>query len=374
MYQQHYRVGEQTYNNAYAGLYASAQTQHFCENIIPKFHLDRFSAVDVPALGHVTTADLVKRKLCEIRDSHQRIRFHYTGGSDSHTMMLAAQELGMEFENYFLHTNSLLADPSVEYEFVPGMQYLEHLGVDHIVHRPRIEDFERVWFDPLCYTKYGDFYHGFVPWYSDLFLQYYDTDYFNLLGVDKPFYYIDPQGNYYWLIRDDYDYCMNTEHEDFFLGSVCAELTVKQVYRGYEYAQTRNAKPGFLVYKDWDQIDYFNHLGLDQGIDCKFQNAKTKQHWQNTGYFNEKHRRAMLQVLELGRKDIVDAWINTSAGLVETLKPAPWGIDVHSVNIPELDNTVTLSTNIARIGAIFRITPERLELLPHCDIGRLTNS
>ena len=369
---QHYRVGTKHYNNVYAGLYASALTQTFCENVIPQYHLERFASVDLSALEHTTTQQLIDKKLRVLRDMHDRIRFHYTGGSDSHTIMLAAQRLGMVFEEYFLHTNSIHGDPYVEEEFVPGIEYLRSIGVPRTVHRPRIQDFERVWFDSDCFTKYGDFYHGFVPWYSEVFLDYYDRDYFELLGVDKPFYYQDTQGNYYWLVRDDYDYCVNTQHEDFFLGSECAELTVKQVMQGYQYALAHDAKPGFIVYKDWDQQDYFNHLGLHPGIDRKYQQHKTAQQHTQTGYFNEKHRRSMQEVISMGRQDIVDAWIDTSRFIVDALLPAPWGIDVHTIDLPEHNSEVTLSTNIARIGAIFKITSTNLELLPHTDINRLT--
>ena len=365
MYQQHYRVGEKTFVNGYAALYESAQTGLFSEGIAPRFHLDAYSAVDVSKLQYFTTADLIRQKLSVLRDSESRIRLHYTGGRDSHTILLAALDMGMEFDCLFTHTNSITVNPSVEEEFVPGIEFAQSTGMRHIVHRPSIGDFEEVWYDPWCFIKYEDFYHGFVPWYSDIFLRNYDQDYLELIGVDKPWYYVNGD-DYYWILNDGTDYCIGRRHEDFFLGSTCPELTVKQVYKGYDFIKQLN-KQGFVIYKDLPQKQFCRHLGLHDGIDIKYNTEKRSTDFHATGYFNNKHYRSMLQVKEAGRQDIIDAWRETSANLVEQLSPAPYGLETRTI----LDG-VKISTITARITAIFRITPERLELLPHKDVNLLT--
>jgi len=365
MYQQHYRVGKKTFVNAYAALYESAQTGQFSEAVAPQYHLDAYSAVDVAKLQNLTTADLIKQKLAILRDTESRIRLHYTGGRDSHTILLAALDMGMEFDCLFTHTNSITDNPTVEEEFVPGIEFAQTTGMRHIVHRPTINDFERVWYDPWCFKKYDDFYHGFVPWYSDIFLRNYDKDYLELLGVDKPWYFINGD-DYYWVLNDATDYCTGRRHEDFFLGSVCPELAVKQVYRGYEFVKQFN-KTGFVLYKDLPQMQFCRYLGLHDGIDLKYNEEKTRADFYSTGYFNNKHYRSMLQVQQLGRQDIVNAWRETSAHLVEQLSPAPYGLETRTI----LDG-VKSTTTVARITAIFKITPTNLELLPHCDINLLT--
>ena len=365
MNQQHYRVGEKTFVNAYAALYESAQTGQFSEGIAPQYHLDAYSEVDVARLQHYTTADLIKQKLAILRDTESRIRLHYTGGRDSHTILLSALEMGIEFDCLFTNTNSITADPSVEEEFIPGIEFAQNTGMHHIVHRPSIDDFEQVWTDPWCFTKYQDFYHGFWPCWSDLFLRDHDPDYLELLGVDKPWYYVNGD-DYYWILNDATDYCIGRRHEDFFLGSIHPELTVKQVYQGYEFVKRRNKK-GFVVYKDLPQKQFCRHLGLHDGIDVKHNEEKNRADFHATGYFNNKHYRSMLQVQDLGRQDIVDAWRETSAHLVEQLSPAPYGLETRTI----LDG-VKSTTTVARITAIFKITPTNLELLPHADINRLT--
>ena len=373
---QHYQVGEKTFVGPYASLYESAKTQLFSQYVVPKYHLDRFLRVDVDELHSYTTQDLIRKKLKILRDSNSKIRFHYTGGRDSHTMLLNALDMGIEFECLFTHTNSIVPDTLVEYEFVNGIEFAKNTGMNTVVHRPGINDFELVWADPLCFTKYEDFYHGFVPLYSDIFLRNYDTGYLELLGNDKPRYFIDNDENYYWVIRDDYDYAVGTNHEDFYIGSVVPELAVKQVYLGHEYLKNHYSKLGFVDYKNLNQLKFCGSLGLDQGIDTKISQCESASEKSNLdhisyGYFNEKHKRTLLQVHQMGRHDIIDAWIENSNFICNSLAPAPYGIEQRTVLIPEINKEVSLSTNIARVGAIFKIHNDRLELLPHTDVNKL---
>ena len=140
--------------------------------------------------------------------------------------------------------------------------------------------------------------------------------------------------------------------------------------RGYEFVKTQNKK-GFVVYKHLPQQEYCAYLGLDEGIAVNFNGAKLTEDWNKTGYFNEKHRRALEQVIKKGRMDIAQAWQSTSENLVKCLKKAPHSIDVRKHYVKEMDAEVLLTTNVARITAIFKIHEDRLELLPHTDIYKI---
>jgi len=366
-----YQVGNKQFVNPYQGLYESAKTGEFSQATIPNFHLDAFLSVDVPSLKQYTSQDLIKKKLQIIRDSHQRIRFMYGGGVDSHTMLLHAQELGIEFEEVFTYSNSIVQDPYVEFEINTVIDYMNTTGLNYVVHRPTLEDYEDIWGDPLIFTKVEDFSHGFYPTYTDYTLRNRDTDYFHLVGYDKPWYYIDDDDNYYWVLQDGTDTCLGKYHEDFFSGSICPELTVKQVMQGYEFVKMQNKK-GFVVYKYLPQLEYNAYLGLTEGVAVNFNGAKLASDYNATGYFNEKHRRALEQVISMGRMDIAQAWKSTSQNIVDCLSDAPHGIDVRKYFINEINDEVSLTTNVARITAIFKIHNDRLELLPHTDINLLT--
>lgn len=365
-----YRVGNKEFVNPYHGLYESAKTGHFCEAILPKFHTDRFLSVDVKSLKQYTTQDLIRRKLQILRDSHQRIRFMYGGGVDSHTILLNALDMGIKFEEMLTYSNSIEPDPYVEYEINSVIEFANNTDMNYVVYRPTLQDYEDVWSDPLMFTKIQDFSHGFYITYSDYFLKDRDNDYFDLVGYDKPWYYIDKNNNYYWVLQDGTDTCIGRYHEDFFSGSICPELTVKLVYRGYEFVKKQNKK-GFVVYKHLPQKEYCKYLGLKEGIAVNFNGGKLIQDWNKTGYFNEKHRRALEQVVNKGRMDIAQAWKNTSQNIVNCLQNAPHSIDVRKHYVDEIKEEVLLTTNIARITAIFKIHEDRLELMPYTDIYQL---
>ena len=88
------------------------------------------------------------------RDTHNKIRFHYTGGSDSLTLMLVAQDLGIEFDCVFTHTNSLEPNEWVEYEYQPAIEYAKNTGMQCVVHRPLLGDYEKSRYDKWSFEKY----------------------------------------------------------------------------------------------------------------------------------------------------------------------------------------------------------------------------
>lgn len=369
MYQQHYMAGNKKFIGAYAGLYESAKTGQYCDFILPQYHIDSFLKVDVPSLKNYSSKDLMKKKLAQIRDENHSIRLGYSGGRDSHTILLIAQEMGIKFDSIFMYTNSILEDPNTEYEYVPGIEYASNTGMDFILHRPSIADFETVWKDKWSFTKIDDFYHGFTPHFSDLFLQNYSQDCLEILGVDKPRYYCK-DGTYYWIITDFFDWCLNRKHEDFFLGSTTPELAVKQVLLGIEYIKKYHpTKQGFIDHKMLEVEPFCRHLGIQEGIDKKIR--KTNEDHNQFGALNEKHRRSLTQLIQLGRKDIIDDWVSVSKFIDDTLKDVPFGIERRNAYISEIDCYVKLTTNTIRTGAIFKVLEDRLELIPHTDIRKL---
>lgn len=370
MNEQYYQVGDKKFIGAYAGLYESAKTGLYCDFKLPQYHIDRFLSVDVASLKNYTTKDLVKKKIAQIRDENETIRFHYTGGRDSHTMMLNAQELGIKFESLFTFTNSVVPDPYVEFEYVGGIEYASSTGMPHIIHRPKISEFEMVWKDKLSFTKIDDFYHGFAPHASDVYLKNYKDYDFELVGTDKPRFYCK-DGSYYWVYTDGAsDWCRNRNHEDFYLGSICPELAVKQVTLGVEYLKTYYPNmQGWIDYKSVNIESFCKYLGLDDGVDTKIH--KTNENYAEFGYLNEKHLRSLRQLVKLGRQDIIYDWIKTSKFIDQSVKDAPYGVERYEIFIPEVDQYVKLTTMTVRVAAIFRVLEDRLELMPHKDIQKL---
>jgi hypothetical protein len=241
--------------------------------------------------------------------------------------------------------------------------------MNFVLHRPSISNFETVWKDKLSFTKINDFYHGFAPHYSELYFKDYEKDYLEIIGNDKPRYYCKDDV-YYWIITDQADWGLDTEHEDFFLGSKFPELAVKQVLLGVDYIKKYYpSKQGFIDYKMLDVEPFCRYLNIQKGIDNKIR--KTNKDHHEFGYLNEKHRRSLKQLIQLGRKDIIDDWVSVGKFIDETLKDVPFGIEHRNAYIPEIDRCVKLTTNTIRTGAIFKILDDRLELMPHTDINKL---
>ncbi len=366
---QHYRVGDKKFLNAYAGLYESAKTGQYCDFVLPQYHIDQFLTVDVPSLKNYSSKDLMKQKLAQLRDENNRVRLNYSGGNDSHTILLIAQEMGIEFDCIFMYTNSILEDSNVEYEYCSAIEYGKTTGMDFVLHRPSISDFETVWKDKLSFTKINDFYHGFAPHFSELYFKDYEKDYLEILGNDKPRYYCKDDV-YYWIITDNSDWGLHTEHEDFFLGSKFPELAVKQVLLGVDYLKKYYpSKQGFIDCKMLDVESFSRYLNIQKGIDNKIR--KTNKDHHEFGYLNEKHRRSLTQMLQLGRNDIINDWINVSEFIDKSLSDSLFGIEQRSVYIKEINHSVKLTTNTARTGAIFKILDDSIELIPHTDINKL---
>lgn len=363
----HYTVGNKTFLNPFAGIWESAQSGNFCELTIPGVEV--FAQVDVPAIEQCSSLDLFRRKLEFLRDTHNKIRFHYTGGSDSHTLMLVAQDLGIEFDCVFTHTNSLEPNEWVEYEYQPAIEYAKNTGMQCVVHRPCLQDYEQFWYDKWSFEKYPGLYHGIVPFCSTLFLQDQPDGYLELIGGDKPRYFRTKE-NIYWILFDFDDYANAQPTEGFFDGLVCPELRVKQVIDGAKWILAHSEETGYLDYKTFLKQDFLNYLNLNPGIAIKI--SKTNQNHKDVGHFNEKHRRAMLQLIEFGRDDIVHEWLHWGEHIQDLLGDVPHGIESRNVYLRDINRHATLTTTVVRTGAIFQIHSDKLELLPHTDINRLT--
>ena len=110
---------------------------------------------------------------------------------------------------------------------------------------------------------------------------------------------------------------------------------------------------------------------MGRDINRPSQPFKSDKQYTNNSYINYKQLRQIQELQQLGRQDILTDWINCTKHLIETIKSAPYGIDIVEVQIPEL-GTVQIPKKIDRIGAIYKILPNGLKLLDHTDINLLT--
>lgn len=353
---QYYQVGTERYVKPYEALRASVASGHFSEYVIPHSTLVDYTNIDPATLP--SNHELTKHKAQMLLKNYDCV-LHYTGGTDSQTIIEAA-----DFSNLYIYLRGIKNSAYIDEEYWPGVEYAEQRGFNLFKRQFTEKTFE-VWFDKETPYKYADFFPGFSPgWYD--YLEPWD-DKMHVYGWDKPTLYCK-DGQYYWVLRDDQDWLRTMTHCDFYLDNIVPELAVKQVYTMKQYFSAKYPTlEGWVEYKHGDILAVNRVLG--RVIPPSYKVTKTHAEWHANSMINYKHKRSIRELRSLGRDDIVQAWINTMDKCVEELVNGLYTIDVRQVMVDDI--TVRIPERIIRIGAIFKLHPEGLELLPHKDISKL---
>ena len=371
---QHYRVNGKQFNTYYSALLESKHTGHFTEFVLPDWHKNSLCTVDVKKIQKCSAKTLMKEKLLYLKDTYGQLRLHYSGGSDSHTILEIAQELGLIWDSVFMWLTNPTGDfDTDDIEFRGAYEFIKdnsHLYKELEIYRFSIGDYE-VWFDKDVALKYTDFYHGFRPTWDQIYARNLDNKILNVHGAEKPTLY-KTNTTYYWTQTDTIDYNLSINTCDFFHDGLYPELAVKQAYQAKDYFSTvQPQKTGWLGFqKDSDYANVSKYLSLSNPVEdwLKTNKADDKQ---RIGGLNYKSHLAIKNIQKMGRQDIVDAWLNTGEHFIQTFKDVPYGINVDHQWIDSI-GPVSIGDRILRIGAIFKLNDDGMELLPHCDINLLT--
>lgn len=362
---QYYKVGDKTFISPYEGLRESARTGLFAEYILPDSVKQSFLNINPNDLPD--NKILIKEKIDFLTDKFNNCRLHYSGGNDSHTILLASSSL----KDVYLYLRGLKNPEWIDEEYMFGVRYLKNGKFDYTIKNYSIEHYE-VWLDPETPYKYPDFYAGFTPtWYDILEPQEKHSDYFHIHGWDKPFLYAKGD-SYYWVILDHQDYLRAYQHCDFYQDHFYPQLAVSQVYSMAKYFKNKNpGLEGWAVYKlgDYKEINFT--LGRHVHCDETAQPIKTLQDFKTYGFLNYKQRRSIEEIASLGRTDIIEAYKKTCDQIIQDLKSVQHGINIKSVEAPIIGK-IDVPERINRIGAIYKLHNNGLELLPHCDVNLIT--
>ena len=98
---QHYSVNGVRFTNFYTALRYSAETNAFAEYVIPREHLDAFESVKVKDFQNREPNFFIKEKIAWIFKTYDTQRLHYSGGSDSHTILQIANQLNQSNQKFF---------------------------------------------------------------------------------------------------------------------------------------------------------------------------------------------------------------------------------------------------------------------------------
>ena len=371
---QHYRVNGKQFNTYYSALLESKHTGHFTEFVLPDWHKNNLCTVDVKKIQQCSNRTLMKEKLLYLKDTHGKLRLHYSGGSDSHTILEISQELRLVWDSVFMWLTNTTGDFTTDdREFAGAYNFIKqnkHLYRDFEIYRFSEQDYE-VWFDREVPQKYTDFYQGFRPTWDQIYARNLDNKILNVHGAEKPILY-KTNTTYYWKQRDAIDSNLSINTCDFFQDGLYPELAVKQAYGAKDYFTTVHPKKtGWLnLQKDPDYRNISYYLGLSDPIEEWLKTNKADDPYRIGGH-NNKSNLAIKNMQALGRQDLVDAYLSTSEHFIRTYKDIPHGIQTDNIYIQGI-GPVTLGNRVLRIGAIFKLDQHSMELLPHNDINLLT--
>ena len=371
---QHYRVCNKTFTNYYAALLETKRTGQFAEFVLPDWHINAIINVDVEEVINSSNKSLMIKKLLYLKEIFGKLRLHYSGGSDSQTILDIAIEAGIVWDSVFMWLTNTTGDFSTDdREFKGAYEFIKqnkHLYKDLEIYRFSEQDYE-VWFDREVPQKYTDFYQGFRPTWDQIYARHLDNSVLNVHGAEKPFLY-KTESTYYWIQTDTVDSNLTINTCDFFQDSIFPQLAVKQAYSAKDYFQTLlPEQTGWLVFqKDPDYNNISKYLGLSDPIEEWLKTNKANDPNRIGGHNNKSHL-AIKNMQALGRQDIVDAYLSTSEHFIRTFKDIPHGIHTDNIYIQGV-GPVTIGNRVLRIGAIFKLDQHSMELLPHNDINLLT--
>lgn len=358
---QYYKVGDKQFINPWQAMLESAETQNFCEYILPEDAKKSFEGIDPRHLPDNST--LITRKTQYLLDHNNSVTLHYTGGIDSHSILLNGK-----FDNYYMYIRGATPNSPVDQEFKQGIQYCKDNNID-LELRTITPDDHDVWYDINAAFKYADFYPGWNPCWFDYLEPNVDKDIMHVYGWDKPFLYRTDDA-WYWIYVDHQDYLRTVKHSDFYQDHFYPALAVGQVYTMKEHFERHHPEyRGWLIYKDTDQQALTKKLGRSM-IEEHYQTLKTSANWKAVGFFNYKHTLSIEEMNELGHRDKLDAMVKNHQYLIDTLKDGPACIESQEVNLPVLGKINTVK-RVQRIGGIWKMHPDGLELMPHTDVSLL---
>ena len=371
MFGQHYSVNGEKYQNYFSAIRRSKELNSFAEVIIPKWHIDQLQSVDVPFALSKSTTYWIDKKLEYLQKNYKKLRLSYSGGTDSHTILVRGWQKKVYFDKIFMFMAGNIKDPSNQ-DHVEPINFLnknkEKFG-DFELFCANEKDFE-CWFDKdICYTI-PTFEFMFRPhWRAISLNKYFDEKSVdcNISGHDKPPLF--RQGdNYYLVLRSSRqeNACLHNAI-DFFVDGHIPELAVNQAYKAMEFYKKH--LPGVVGFIDERPVplelkkEYNFVLGRSAVVDDML--------YEGTGIgkgatpMSWRHQESMRWLHSLGRTDIIDAWHNRRKELIEELKDVKWGIDLKQI-IDPIDNTKTIDIPmpVDRIGCVFRLDPTKMTRIP----------
>jgi hypothetical protein len=306
-----------------------------------------FENIDLDNVNKNNIKNLYIQKLIFLRDTFPKLRLLYSGGTDSHTILSMAQELGIEFDDIVVEVASMWGDKDVDPETYYGILYAKKNKIKNFrINYPTIETYERFLNTTWLYDECGSQRFPFRNRY-DLHLRNSETM-INITGKEKPWIYVSEQGKFYWVLPDlAYNNFMRYDHVPFFLDTFVPEAAVKQAYNAVDYLKTfypnfQGLWTGELNNNNLSKSRTYNRIlgRLDPLCDITLKSKPS------VSCLNHKQLAAMRECEKIGREDIVQGFFNSWDYVKKTYSDRPHCFRILKEGVP---------ASIVKFGAVFEI-------------------
>jgi len=314
-----------------------------------------YESVQIENIKNTDIQQVYKDKLKHLRQTYPKLRLHYSGGMDSHTILALAEQEGIEFDQIINEGISVNSDPYVDEEMLPGREYCKKYGVKFVIVKPSMEAYEK-FADPYWYEKWQtDPGIDFRTTYWGVFLPRMEPM-LNITGTSKPWIYVDKGQNYYYVITDRATRRhMGFEQCSFFEDAIFPEVAVKQALVVKEWLETY--RPEFRglwtmgkFQSDDEKKSYLDATGREPALSrLLFTQEQGKK---TPNLLSIKTKRAMQELRDIGRGDVVKNYMDS----IDAMKKK-YGHMEHCLTI----NEQGLCHAKLKFGAVFKITNTNLK-------------
>ena len=374
----HYSVNGRRFKNYYAALRHSGVVNSFAEYVIPRTHLDAYESVNIQQTLDKSPDYFIKEKINWLFNNFKTQRLHYSGGSDSHTILKLANNMGYSFTDSLTALSSINKDAYVDEEYMPAIDYIKSnpgCVVNPEFFYPTVKDFEDLWSDPENFYKQSGAYFSFRPIYTDIIMQGRQERDCEVTGHFKP-KLMRKNNHYYWILFSFDDEYMRFKNEISFFGDgQIPELAVQQAYICKMYFDQHvpckdQTALETLTFSEVLETQREKFNGLLGRVPSMNESIAIGTILGKADALNEKNHRSMREILAHGRQDILNMWDNTRKQIIEELADIPHGIDLipQKCAVDGYKQERMIPKRMNRIGFIYRLDPDKIVPIEHTEL------
>ena len=370
---QHFLVGDKKFTNYFAAIRESKHSEHFAHGVIPQWHINSWSQVDVQATMQKPIQHWIDQKLCWLADTYKVKRLHYSGGTDSQTLLVRAKKLGIKFESVWTYFGAMSNDfvPYVDEEVVLGLEFLKNNK--HAFKKQELsyctESMYENWLDPEYPYSQPGLHMGFRISERDIIMQNCTVDAdCEVTGQAKPILFRKNDTWYMvWLTGNDQPAHLKGI-QYFFSDGYVPEVAISQAYHAKNWIEKnlpkKNGWYSAITFLKSDIVKNYNHvIGREPALSTNILLGKYGK-----GYpHNDKHSRCMKMLIDQGRWDIVEGYINRCKEVKENLECVEYGLDfakikknMYPANDSRSAEIMYIPNFVDRIPAVLRMDNECL--------------